>query len=470
MEQDFIKKDLIIIGGGPGGYTAAIKGAQLGANVVLIEKDKLGGTCLNRGCIPTKTLHRTAEVLHNFKASEEFGISTENTKLDPVAVHNRCVSVSTQLRTGIEQLMKSYGIESVKGLGSFVDKNTVKVTFEDGSEKTYSAEKIIIATGSVPMMPPIPGLDLEGVMNSDHLLESEEIPESMVVIGGGVIGIEFASIYNAFGTKVTVIEMLPSILGNVDSDITKRYVSILKRKGIDVFVNTKVCSVEKTEDGLVINAEGTKGPITVSAKKVLVAIGRRAELTGLNIEASGVLTERRGIVVDSHCKTNVDGIYSIGDVNGGIMLAHWAAHQGMQTAELALGKVEEHIESPVPGCIFAFPEISTAGLSEDEAKAKGITYKTAKFMFGANGKALAMNESEGFVKVIADEAGRIIGVHIMGPHASDLIHEGVIAIAKGMTATELRGIIHAHPTLGESLYEAFSGIDGLAIHQAPPRK
>ena len=465
-----MEKDIIVIGGGPGGYTAAIRGAQLGGSVCLIEKDKLGGTCLNRGCIPTKTLHRTAEVLHNFKNASEYGINAGSFEVDGVAVHKRCEDISAQLRGGIEQLVKANGIESLKGTAEFIDKNSVKVHLSDGTETIIKGKNIIIATGSVPLVPPIPGLNLPGIMTSDELLATSEIPSSMVVIGGGVIGIEFASIYSAFGCKVTIIEMLPSILATIESDITKRYASILKRKGIDVLTSTKVCSVEKNEEGYQVICEGPKGPVTISSEKVLVAIGRKAEVSGLNLEATGVAFEKRGIKTDVHCQTNVAGIYSIGDVNGGIMLAHWAAHQGMEAAELAMGKESTHGPSPVPGCIFAFPEIATVGLTEEEAGKLEGGCKTSKFMFGANGKALAMGESEGFVKVVADIEGKILGVHIMGPHASDIIHEGAVAIGKGMKAEELRGIIHAHPTLSESLYEAISGIDGMAIHQAPARK
>jgi len=462
--------DLIVIGGGPGGYTAAIRGAQLGARVCLIEKDKLGGTCLNRGCIPTKALHRTAEVLQNIKESAEFGIRSEGAQPDGVAIHERCEKISSQLRGGIEQLVKAHGVEYLAGTGRFVDKNTVKVTFPDGAERSITGKNIIVATGSTPLVPPIPGLDLSGVMTSDDLLASSEIPASMVVIGGGVIGIEFASIYGAFGTKVTVVEMLPSVLAALDSDITKRYSAILKRKGIDILTSAKVNSVTKSESGLKVSAEGPKGSVEIEAQKVLVAIGRKAEVSGLDLAAAGVVFEKRGVVTDENCRTNQDGIYSIGDVNGGIMLAHWAAHQGILVAEQVCGKDSGHGNSPVPGCIFAFPEIATAGLTEAEAVKQYEGIKTSKFMFGANGKALAMGESEGFVKVVADRDGRLLGVHIMGPHASDLIAEGVLAIAQGLTAKELGKVIHAHPTLGESLHEAIEGIEGLAIHQAPARK
>ena len=464
-------RDLIVIGGGPGGYTAAIKAAQLGGKVCLIEKDKLGGTCLNRGCIPTKTLHRTAELMHNFKSAAEFGIKVDSFELDGVALHKRCETVSSQLRGGIEQLVNAYGIEVIKGTAEFVDKNTVKVKLFDGTEAYFKGKNVIIATGSVPLVPPIPGLDLSGIMTSDDLLLSDEIPNSMVIIGGGVIGIEFASIYSAFGCKVTIIEMLPTILSTLDVDITKRYVSILKRKGIDVMTSTKVNSVEKDKNDFLVNAEGPKGPLRVRSEKVLVAIGRKAEIEGLNLEAAGVVYEKIGIKTNSRCRTNIENIYSIGDVNGGIMLAHWASHQGLEAAEQAMGicpKMENI--SPVPGCIFAFPEIATVGLTEEEASKKDGGCKISKFMFGANGKALAMGETEGFVKVVADANGKILGVHIMGPHASDIVQEGVVAIATEMKASELRNIIHAHPTLGEALYEAFSGIDGLAIHKTPPKK
>lgn len=466
-----MSQSLIIIGGGPGGYSAAIRAASLGAQVCLIEKEHLGGTCLNRGCIPTKTLYRTAEVLQNIKEAAHFGIKTADAEIDPVAVHNRCVSVTEQLRNGIEHLIKAKGIEKLNGLATFKDAKTVVVTLEDGSVVERTADHIMVATGSIPAIPPIPGSDLAGVISSDELLAMDRVPESMIVVGGGVIGIEFASIYNAFGSQVTVVEMLPNLLAQVDTDITKRFATMLKRKGITVNTGAKVLKIEQGEavngkPQLAVTIE-MKGKETVlSAETVLMAVGRKPCLNGLNLESTGVEFTGRGIPVDAHLMTNVEGIYAIGDVIGGIMLAHWAAHQGVHAVEHMLGHASGNTEmGPVPGCIFTFPEISMVGLTEAEAKAQYENVKTSKFMFGANGKALALGESEGFVKVVASEEGQILGVHIMGPHASDLIHEGVVAVTQKMNVRDFRNIIHAHPTLGETLHEAFMAIIGEAIHQ-----
>lgn len=461
---------LIVIGGGPGGYSAAIRAAQLGAEVCLIEKEHLGGTCLNRGCIPTKTLYRTAEVLQNIKEAAHFGIHVGEPTIDAVAVHNRCVSVTEQLRGGIEQLIKAKGIEKLNGMASFKDAQTVTVSLADGTTVERTADHILIATGSVPAIPPIPGSDLPGVISSDELLAMDRVPESLIVVGGGVIGIEFASIYNAFGSQVTVVEMLPNVLAQVDTDITKRFASMLKRKGINVNTGAKVLKIEagQTEAGkacLNVTVEIKGKEQVLSAENVLMAVGRKPALNGLNLEITGVEHTGRGIPVDAHLKTNIEGLYAIGDVTGGIMLAHWAAHQGVHAVEHMFSTEPGTEMGPVPGCIFTFPEISMVGLTESEAKEAYGEVKIGKFMFGANGKALALGEAEGFVKVVATTEGQILGVHIMGPHASDLIHEGVVAVTQKMNVRDFRGIIHAHPTLGESLHEAFLAIIGEAIHQ-----
>lgn len=464
-----MEKNIIIIGGGPGGYVAAIRAAQLGAKVCIIEKDRLGGTCLNRGCIPTKALYRNAELLNTLKHIEDFGIKVDNIEVDIEKLHCRKQCIIDQLVLGVEQLLKANKIEVILGQAELKTSNIVQVNLKGGGIKEIKGDNIIIATGSVPAVPPINGAELEGIYTSEEILNFENIPESLAVIGGGVVGMELACIFNALGTKVTVIEYLPSILAQVDSDITKRLTVSLKKKGMDINTSIKVKKLEKNDKGYNIHAEGKKGEVTFEAEKVLISAGRTPMVNGLNLESLGIDFTGKGISVDGNYETNIKGIYAIGDVNGKIMLAHAASHQGIAVAERIMGVNEAIKEEVVPNCIFVFPEIAAVGISEEEAKAKGIEYSTSKFMFGANGKALTLGEGEGFIKVIASE-GKLIGVHIMGPHASDLIHEGTLAISKGMSIEDIKYTVHAHPTLSEAFLEAILGLKGEAIHIVPPRK
>jgi len=494
-------RDIIVIGGGPGGYVAAIRAAQLGAKVSVIEKDRLGGTCLNRGCIPTKALYRNAEILNILKSVDEYGINVDNFSIDVDKIHERKQTVINQLVGGIEQLLKANHIDVIKGTAILKDKNTIQLTTAEGSEKELTARNIIIATGSKPAVPPIPGADLEGIYTSEDILNFKEVPKSLVVIGGGVVGMEFAGIFNAMGTKVTVVEYMAGILSQVDSDLTKRLTVFLKRKGIDINTSCKVIKIEKAGKEFVVFAEGKKGEMQISTEAVLVSAGRTPITEGLNLEGMGISFDRKGIKVDECYETEVKGIYAIGDVNGKMMLAHAASHQGTQVAEKIMGYVrtnedscvdkEEEVAAAgksvekkdilyhnhlVPACIFIFPEIAYIGMTEEEVKVKGISYKTSKFMFGANGKALALGEPEGMVKVISTadnevsgEGARIIGVHIMGPHASDLIHEGALAVSNNMTVEHIEKTIHAHPTLAEAFHEAVLGLNGVAIHMVPAK-
>ncbi|MFL0248576.1 dihydrolipoyl dehydrogenase [Candidatus Clostridium stratigraminis] len=464
-----MEKDIVVIGGGPGGYVAAIRAAQLGAKVCLIEMDKLGGTCLNRGCIPTKALYRNAELLNTLKHIDEFGINVEALTVDVSKIHLRKQGVIDQLVGGVDQLLKANDVLVLNGKAEFKDKNTIKVNLKDNSTEEITAKNIIIATGSAPSIPPIEGADSEGIYTSENILNFESIPKTLAIIGGGVIGMEIACIFNSLGTKVNVLEFLPNIIAQVDGDITKRLTVSLKKKGIEINTGTKVNKIERQENGYVIFGEGKKGEIKVEAEKLLISAGRSPMTQGLKLEAVGVDFDRKGIKVDSNYETSVKGIYAIGDVNGKVMLAHAASHQGMFAAEKILGVSEEVPSDIVPGCIFVFPEIATVGITEEEAKTRGLTYKTSKFMFGANGKALALGEGEGFVKVIASE-DKIIGVHIMGPHASDIIHEGTLAIANNISLKEIKNTVHAHPTLSEAFLEAAMGINGEAIHLMPMKK
>lgn len=461
-------KDLIVIGGGPGGYVAAIRATQLGSNVCLIERDKVGGTCLNRGCIPTKALWRNAEILNTLKDIKEFGINVDSYSINVVEVQNRKQKVIDQLVSGVEQLLKANKVEVINGIAALKDKNTVTITLSDGSTKEVTGTNIIIATGSKSSTPPIEGNDIEGILSSDEILNFTEIPKRLTIIGGGVIGMEFAGIFAAMGSTVTVIDLF-NILNRIESDIVKRFSVSVKKRGIDLNPNCKIDKIEKRNDLFYVQCENKKGNFEVESEALLIATGRAPHTKGLNLESIGIEFDRRAIKVDSNFETNIKGIYAIGDVNGKIMLAHAASHQGISVVERIHG-LESHNQAPVPSCIFVFPEIATVGITEDEAKEQGIEYKTSKFMFGANGKALSLGEAEGFVKVLSNMEEEIIGVHIMGPHASDLIHEGTLAVSTKLKIDDIKNTIHAHPTLSEAFHEAICGLKGEAIHIVQPKR
>ncbi|MEG0774968.1 dihydrolipoyl dehydrogenase [Clostridium sp.] len=468
-------KDIIVIGGGPGGYVSAIRAAQLGAKVALIERDKLGGTCLNRGCIPTKALNRNAEILNTLKNIDEFGINIDGYSINVEKIQQRKQQVIDSLVNGIDQLLKANKVEVIKGTASFKDKNTV-IVIENGVLRELTGENIIIATGSKPALPPIEGINTKGIYTSEEILNFDSIPNSLAVIGGGVVGMELACIFNALGTKVTVMEYLPSILNGVDSDITKRVTVSLKKRGLEINTSTKVNKILKNDEIFTILGENKKGEFSIDVEKVLVSAGRLPDTEGLNLDGTGIIYDRKGIKTNANHETNIKGVYAIGDVNGGIMLAHVASHQGINVAETIMNYSQDSVHSEVPSCIFIFPEIASVGITEDQAKAKGMEYNVAKFMFGANGKALALGEGEGFIKVLSTKNAdnvtdnTILGVHIMGPHASDLIHEGALAISKTLTVADIKNTMHAHPTLAEGFSEAVIGLAGEAIHLAPIKK
>lgn len=455
-------RDIIVIGGGPGGYVAAIRAAQLGAKVCLIEKESLGGTCLNYGCIPTKTIYRTAELFNNLSHIEDFGIKAYNPEIDVYKIQERKGNIIKTLVTGIESLLKGNNVELIRGKATLIDKNNAIVCTQDG-EITIEAKNIIIATGSQAEIPSIEGVySSKNIITSTELLDFNHIPKSLVVIGGGVIGMEFASIFNAMGSKVTVIVARNSILYDIDKDISKRYSAMAKKSGIEILTSTKVMSFSDEEE-VIIKCQGKKGEFEVKGEQVLLAKGRKPNYEGIDVERLGIGTYKKGIVVDDNYETSLKGVYAIGDVNGISLLAHAASHQGVETVEHILLNKTCH-KAVIPSCIFTFPEIAVVGITEEEAKDKGISYKKNKFLFGANGKALALGEGEGLVKVISDENNVILGVHILGPHASDLILEGTIMVEKKMTVSELKEVVHSHPTLGEALHEAVLGLNKEAIH------
>lgn len=466
-----MQRDIVIIGGGPGGYVAAIRAAQLGGKVTLVEEKALGGTCLNVGCIPTKALYKNAEVVSTLKHADEFGIAVSDYTIDVAKIQERKQNVVDQLVSGIDKVLGSYGVDVLDGRGTIINKNIVKVSLNNGEEREIETKNIIIATGAKPTILPIPGVDLEGVITSNEILSFQKVPKRLAIIGGGVIGIEFAGIFNALGSEVTIFEFAPSILVKLDKDIPKRLTTSMKKQGIEIYSSTAVEEIRENNGSLVVVAKGKKGEIEVEVDQVLVSAGRTPLTEGLNLDNAGIDFDKKGIKVDENYQTNIEGIYAIGDVIGGMMLAHEASHEGKSVAERIMGADVSEGHDVVPSCIFISPEIATVGLTEEEAKEKGLNYKVGKFMFGANGKALAMGEPQGFVKVISEgEENTIIGVHIMGPHASDLIHEGTLAIRKKMSAKDISDTIHAHPTLSESFVEAVMGLTNEAIHMVASKR
>lgn len=456
--------DIGIIGGGPGGYVAAIRAAQLGAKTALVEKQRLGGVCLNWGCIPTKALASTIELLMEIEEAPKFGILVSEPGLDFSRMMARKDQVVEQLVSGVESLMEAHKVQVIAGRGELGSPTEIRVSGESPQE--LEVKKVIVATGSVPTRPPVPGVDLPGVVTSNEILAMQEPPDTLVIVGGGVIGVELASIFNALGTKVTIIEMLPSLVEPVDEELRRRYTQLLRRQGVDIHLDSPLKAIRQAGSALEVVYKGAEGDLVVDADAVLVATGRVPYTDGLNLEQVGVKLEKQAIAVDEHMSTNVPGIYAIGDVTGGgWMLAHVASREGEVAAEHALGRDSAMDYTAVPNCVFTLPEMAGVGLTEQEVKARGIPYRKSRFPFRASGRALAMGQSTGLVKMIsAKETGRLLGLHIMGPHATDLIAEGALAIQSGATAEDIIRTIHAHPTLPEAVREAAMGLADGAIH------
>ncbi|MCR3956927.1 MAG: dihydrolipoyl dehydrogenase [Gudongella sp.] len=468
-----LTKRIAIIGAGPGGYVAAIKAAQLEAEVFLIENRDIGGTCLNRGCIPTKTYFRNAEIMSSLKRADEFGIRVDGYSLDGKALLERKNKVVDDLVSGIEKLISSYSnIEFVPGKASFKDNRTLTVELLEGGTREIEADSIIIATGSYPQMTETKGVDLPGVITSDDILELDHIPETLIVVGGGVIGLEFASIYQELGSHV--ILLASRILKDGDKEIGKRLLPMLKKQGIETYVNIRAKEISKDGDRLKVLAKykEKEEEIEVVGDYVLIASGRGPLVEGLGLDEAGIEYSNRGIKVDDNYETTVPGIYAIGDVNSkGIQLAHVASSQGEYVVEKIMGHEPDLNLENWPSCVFTMTEVAQVGYTEEQLKEKEVDYRSSKFMFSANGKALSLGEPEGIIKILAsNEDNRILGVHILGPHANDLIHEGALAISNNMDVAAIKRTIHAHPTLSEAFFEAALGLDEAAIHIAPKRK
>ena len=454
---------IIIIGAGPGGYETALLAAKRGVEVTLVEAGPVGGTCLNEGCIPTKAFCKNAEVLDGLREAAAFGVTDLSYGFDFKTVVDRKNAVVEQLRGGVEGLLGHKLITLVNGKASFKDDHTVVV---DSAE--YTADYIIIATGSVSASLPIPGADLPGILTSKEILDIEQIPQRLCVIGGGVIGLEFASIFRSFGSEVTVLEYCKDILPRFDTDLAKRLKQSLGKRGIDIQTQAQVTSISESEGSYTVSFTRKGKEETVVADKVLMAVGRRANLDSMNYEEIGLECTRRGIAVNEKMQTNLPHIYAIGDINGLMMLAHAATFQGMVALDHIMG-VENHIDlSVMPAAVFTSPEAASVGLTEDECKDKGIPVKCLKSFFRANGKAVTMGETDGFCKVVVAaepkdgaespyEPGCILGCHLYGPHASDIVQEACALITSKATIEEFASIIHTHPTLTEVLQSAIHG-------------
>ena len=463
------KKSVIVIGGGPGGYVAAIRAAQLGADVTVIEKQYLGGTCLNVGCIPTKCLLHSAELVEQIKTQgKDIGVEVQGVKVNFPQVIAHKNAISKQLTSGVAGLLKLNKVKKVDGVARFTGEKQLEVAKADGSKETMTADAIIVATGSVNAQPPIPGLkENPNCIDSTGALSLEKLPETMVVIGGGVIGLELACAYAAFGTKITVVEAMDHMLPMLDGDLTKIGVAHMKKMGMDFHLECPVQSVESSPVGAKVVCKNKAGEtVSFQAEKVLVAIGRKANTAALDLAAGRIDNDKGRILVNDRMQTNVPGVYAIGDcVFGHAQLAHTASAMGEVAAENICGLEAHYCEKTNPTCVYMEPEAASVGLTEEQCKAQGIAYKVGKFPMSANGKALILNGGEGLVKIIAGaEYGEILGMHIIGPRATDLIAEGALAIEGEMTLDEIIDTIHSHPTVTETMREAALNAEKRSIH------
>lgn len=454
--------DLVVIGGGPGGYATAIRAAQLGARVLMVEKRDIGGTCLNRGCIPTKTMVHAAELYTSIKEAAAFGIQTERVDLDFAQVMRKKREVSLSLRTGLATVLKGVGVTVVTGQAQIRSKGEIVV-----GEEVFGYRYLVIATGSIDVTPPIAGRDLPGLLNSETILELEALPKELIIVGGGVIGMEFASLFAAFGSKVAVIEMLPMVLPPVDEELARRLTMSMRKRGVQLITAAKVQEISCNAEGYQVRYLVNDEEKVTFGDQVLMATGRAPHLGGLDVSSLGLTFDRK-IAVDDFLQTGVENVYAVGDVTGQILLAHTAFAQGIRLAENLFsqdGIMRPYQPKAVPWAVFTYPELAGVGLTEKEARSQGYEIEISRFSYNAIGKAQAMGETEGMFKLIRDQhSDKLLGVHLMGKNASDLVHEGALAVEKGLTVADIRHTIHAHPTLAEGMFEAAENFVGASIH------
>jgi len=455
---------IVILGGGPGGYVAAIRAAQRGADVTCVEKDLVGGTCLNRGCIPTKALLGSVDALHKAREGDEFGFKVEGEiKPDFARMYERKDDVARKMREGVEGLFKRHMIKLVRGHGHIVAEGKIEVETEDGKD-TLEYDKLIIATGSEPAQLPFFDFDQPTVLDSTDALRLTELPETLLIIGAGVIGCEFAGIFSELGTKITMVEMMPQVLPLEDKRLAKQFQSIFKKRGIDIRLKTRVEGIaEYGENYITANVEGGE---QITAEKMLVSIGRTPNSKDIGLEVLGIETDQRGyIMVNEKLETGAANVYCVGDVNGGIQLAHVASHEGLVAVENCMGGEVKRDLRAVPSCIYTMPEIASIGLTEDQAKDEGFKPVTGSFRMAGLGKALAIGEDQGYIQIVADEdTDRVLGANMMGAHVTDLIHEIGLAIEQELKVEDIINMIHAHPTIAEGVLEAAEDVHGEAIH------
>lgn len=486
--------DVVVVGGGPGGYPAAIRAAQYGLKVALIEKERPGGVCLNWGCIPTKAMLRSAEVFETVQHAADYGVDLTNPKLNYARVLQRKDAIVKGLTDGVGQLLKANGVTIVNGHARFTDKTTLEVigvgksplgdkgplynASADGSgqpKQSIQGKNIIIATGSMPAQLPIPGNELPGVINSDGAFMLTDVPKRIVIVGGGAVGTEWATMFAAFGAEVTLVELLPNLLPLEDEEMGRTLARSFQKRGLKVLTSSTVAKIDKGSGKslrVTITDKDGKNEQQVDADNVLIGVSRRPNTIDLNLERTGVQTDRRGYIqVDDQLHTNVPNVFAIGDVVGRIQLAHVATHMGLIAAGAIAGHAEKMDYKAVPAATFTHPEVASVGLSEAKAREAGHDVVVGKFPFAALGRAQTFGATEGLVKVVADNKyGEILGVHIIGPSASDLIPEGVLALTLEATLEDIANTIHAHPTLGEGTMEASMVALGLPVHVGPSRR
>jgi len=456
---------LLILGGGPGGYVAAIKAAHLGAEVTLVDKKYIGGTCLNVGCIPTKVLLNTTDLYHTIKKDgKNMGILSEKLSVDWGKLMRRKTNISNSLVKGVEGVLAINGVEIIMGEGKFTSKTQVEVLKEDGTKDMVDFDKAIIATGSEPVILPIPGIQGENILTSSEILSLAKLPKSLCIVGGGVIGCEFASLFSRLGVEVTIVEMLPGIVQNMDQEVVQYLDFELRNEGVEILTNSKVEKFNSGEDFVEITAATPEGEKIIKADKVLLSIGRKSVVDNVGLENIGIEYDRT-IKINKKFQTNIPNIYAIGDCTGGAMLAHAASAQGIAAVENIIKNKSKMDFKTVPYCIYTKPEVASVGMTEEQVKEKGISYSVGKFPLMSNAKALILGETNGLVKFIVDNStDEILGMHMAGPKATELIVEGALALRLEATIDEILTTIHAHPTVGEALHEAAHGVHGYPIH------